>query len=182
MWPRRSDGAPRARRRAKGAPIIVVIGPAGSGKSTVATELARRLGWPMADGDDFHPIASVEKMRSGQPLTDDDRLPWLAAIGRWIDEQVAANRSAIVACSALRRAYREMLGNGRSALWFASLEVTREDLERRVGRRQGHFMPASLVEDQLKVLEPLGSDEPGIVVDASQPLETVVASIIARLP
>ena len=172
-----------ARRGAGRLPtIIVVIGPAGSGKSTVAAELGRRLGWPIADGDDFHPTASVEKMRSGQPLDDDDRLPWLAAIGRWIDEQVAANQPAIVACSALRRSYRGMLSDGRGGVWFACLDVRREELERRVGRRPGHFMPASLVEDQLKVLEPLGSGEPGVVVDASQPLRTVVASIIGRLP
>jgi gluconokinase len=164
------------------ATIIVVIGPAGSGKSTVAAELGRRLGWPVADGDDFHPAASIEKMRLGQPLSDDDRLPWLAAIGRRIDEQAAANRPAIAACSALRRRYRDMLRDGRDGVWFACLDVSREELARRVGRRQGHFMPASLVEDQLKVLELLGSDEPGIVVDASQPLETVLASIIGRVP
>jgi gluconokinase len=163
-------------------PIIVVIGPAGSGKSTVAAELGRRLGWPIADGDDFHPTANVEKMRSGQPLDDDDRLPWLAAIGRWIDGKMAANQPAIVACSALRRSYREVLSDRRSGVWFACLDVRREELERRVGRRPGHFMPASLVEDQLKVLEPLGPDEPGFVVDASQPLQTVVATIVGRLP
>ncbi|TAJ99584.1 MAG: gluconokinase [Chloroflexota bacterium] len=164
------------------ATIIVVIGPAGSGKSTVAAALGRRLGWPIADGDDFHSTASIEKMSSGQPLDDDDRLPWLAAIGRWIDEQVAANRSAIVACSALRRTYREMLRGGRSGVWFACLEVRREELDRRVGRRRGHFMPVSLVADQLKVQEPLGADEPGVIVDAGQPPQAVVAAIISRLP
>jgi gluconokinase len=176
MLPRRSDPAPRV------ATIIVVIGPAGSGKSTVAAALGQRLGWPIADGDDFHPAANIEKMRAGQPLDDDDRLPWLAAIGRWIDEQVAAGQPAIVACSALRRSYRAMLSDGRSGVWFALLDVRRDELERRVGRRSDHFMPASLVEDQLRVLEPLGSDEPGFVVDAGQPLQKVVAAIIGCLP
>jgi len=136
----------------------------------------------MADGDDFHPTANIEKMKLGQALSDDDRWPWLAAIGRWIDEKETADRPAIVACSALRRRYREVLSDGRSGVWFACLDASHEELERRVRSRQGHFMPASLVEDQRRVLEPLGSDEPGVVVDASQPLETVVASIIGRLP
>jgi gluconokinase len=148
----------------------------------VAGELARRLGWPMADGDDFHPPSSVAKMRSGQPLTDDDRLPWLAAIGRWIDGQLAADQSSIVTCSALRRRYREILGDGRNGVWFAWLEVNAEELERRVGRRRDHFMPVSLVADQLSVLERLGPDEPGIVVNADGSLEAVVETIIGSLP
>jgi gluconokinase len=162
--------------------VIVVAGPAGAGKSAVAGELARRLGWPMADGDDFHPPSSVAKMRSGQPLTDDDRLPWLAAIGRWIDGHLAADQPSIVACSALRRRHREILRDGRDGVWFACLEVRPEELERRVGRRPGHFMPASLVADQLRVLEPLGPDEPGIVVKADGSLENVVDTIIGSLP
>lgn len=160
----------------------MVIGPAGAGKSTVATELGRRLAWPVADGDDFHSPASIEKMRSGQPLSDDDRLPWLAAIGRWIDGHLSADRPAVVTCSALRRRYRGSLSDGRNGVWFAYLDVSPGELERRVGGRRDHFMPVSLVEDQLRVLEPLGPEEPGIVVNADAPLEVVVESIIGRLP
>ena len=148
----------------------------------MAGELAGRLDWPMADGDDFHPPTSIAKMRSGEPLSDDDRLPWLEAIGRWIDRQLAANRPAIVTCSALRRRYREVLSDGRSGVWFAYLEVRPGELARRVGRRRDHFMPVSLVDDQLKFLEPLGPDEPGMVVNADGPLAGVVDTILGRLP
>ena len=174
-------GCPTERSSTPGL-VIVVAGPAGAGKSAVARELARRLGWPMADGDDFHPPISIAKMRSGQPLSDDDRLPWLAAIGRWIDGQLSAGRPSIVTCSALRRRYREILSDGRSGVWFAFLAVRPEELERRVGRRRNHFMPVSLVDDQLRVLEPFGPDEPGVVVNAEGPLESVVDTIVASLP
>jgi gluconokinase len=148
----------------------------------MAGELAERLGWPMADGDDFHSPANIAKMRAGEPLTDDDRQPWLEAIGRWIDETLAADRPAIVTCSALRRRYREILSDGRTGVWFAFLDVRRDELERRVGHRQEHFMPVSLVDDQLTVLEPLGPAEPGIVVNADGPLAEVVDAIVRRLP
>jgi gluconokinase len=162
--------------------VIVVAGPAGSGKSAVAGELASRLGWLMADGDDFHSRANIAKMRSGEPLSDDDRLPWLEAIGRWIDGVVASNRPAIVTCSALRRRYREILSEGRSGVWFAYLDLGPDELERRVRGRRDHFMPVSLVDDQLRVLEPLRPDEPGIVVNAAGSLAEVVDTIIGRLP
>ena len=148
----------------------------------MARELARRLSWPMADGDDFHVPASIAKMRSGQPLTDDDRLPWLEAIGSWIDDALSANRPAIVTCSALRRRYRDILSSGRLGVWFAYLDVRPDELERRVGHRRDHFMPVSLVEDQLRVQEPFAPDEPGIVINADGPLEHVVDAIISTLP
>jgi gluconokinase len=150
----------------------------------VAADEVRHAEKPLPQADRFEMRRFRPRLVqiAGQPLDDDDRLPWLAAIGRWIDEKETADRPAIVACSALRRRYREVLSDGRSGVWFACLDASHEELERRVRSRQGHFMPASLVEDQRRVLEPLGSDEPGVVVDASQPLETVVASIIGRLP
>jgi carbohydrate kinase (thermoresistant glucokinase family) len=98
--------------------IVVVAGVSGSGKTTVGTLLAERLGWIFADGDGFHPAASVARMRAGLPLTDDDREPWLAAITAWMDQQIAAGRSAVIACSALRRAYRaRLLGSGPRPGW-----------------------------------------------------------------
>lgn len=148
----------------------------------MARELAARLDWPMADGDDFHSPASIARMSSGEPLRDEDRLPWLEAIGEWIDRQLAADRPAIVTCSALRRRYRDILSDGRGGVWFALLDVRPDELARRVGRRRDHFMPVSLVEDQLKLLEPLGPDEPGIVANADGPLAGVVDTILRGLP
>jgi gluconokinase len=149
------------------------MGVAGSGKSTVARELATELGWPMAEGDDFHPRANVEKMRSGHPLDDDDRWPWLRSIADWIGRQEAAGQSAVVTCSALKRAYRDLLGAGHPSVRFVHLDVPREVLEQRLGGRQGHYMPASLLDSQLATLQPLGADEPGFAVPAGGPPDEV---------
>ncbi len=161
--------------------ILIVAGVSGSGKTTVGALLAGRLGWPFADADDFHPAANVEKMRAGLPLTDDDRWPWLRAIGAWMDERIAGNESAVVTCSALKRSYRDMLLGGRPQAQMIFLAVGPDTLARRLAARHGHFFPGQLLGTQLDVLEP---PQPGehvtSIVPADDPAATV-ASIIAVL-
>ncbi len=119
--------------------IVVVAGVAGSGKTTVGQLLARRLGWLFADGDSFHPAANIAKMRAGLPLTDADRQPWLAAIGSWMDDIIASGQSAVLACSALKRRYRDELIGGRDHAVMVFLTITQEQDEARLHARQGHF-------------------------------------------
>lgn len=156
--------------------ILVVMGVSGSGKSTLAGLLAGRLGWPLQEGDDLHPAENVAKMEAGIPLTDEDRWPWLRLIRDWIADRIAAGESAIVTCSALRRSYREILA--LPGVEFVHLAGTRHDLAERLGRRLGHFMPASLLDSQLETLEPLGSDEPGFVVDSALPVQEAVQQVL----
>ncbi len=159
------------------APIVVVMGVAGSGKSTVAALLAQRLGAAFADGDDFHPPANVAAMAAGRPLTDDDRWPWLAAVRDWIAAQHAAGRAVVVPCSALRRTYRDMLREA-GPVRFVHLTGSAELLAERIGARTGHFMGPAMLAGQLATLEPLGPDEPGVVVDvAAEPARIVAAAL-----
>lgn len=161
-------------------PAIVVMGVAGSGKSSVGEALSARLGLPFRDGDGFHPPASVEKMSSGVPLTDDDRWPWLDAIGAAMRD---AGSGIIVACSALRRIYRERLAAAaRRPLLFVHLDGPRAVLDERLGHRKGHFMPKSLLDSQLATLEPPGEDEFAITVSVVPPLDQVVDAVVAALP
>jgi len=158
---------------------IVVMGVSGSGKSTVMDGLAKHLGWVAAEGDAFHPPANVDKMRAGQPLSDEDRRPWLAAIAAWIGGQEAAGHDAIVTCSALKRAYRDLLRRDHPSVWFAHLVAPVDLLADRVTRRTQHYMPASLLESQLDTLEPLEPDEPGAVIVASGTPRDALAAILA---
>lgn len=154
---------------------IVVMGVAGCGKTTVAEALAERLGWPVADADDFHPPDNVAKMRAGTPLTDDDRWPWLDRIRDWL---TAADGSVVVTCSALRRAYRDVLRGAESRVRFVHLTGTQDLLAARMGARQGHFMPFKLLKSQLATLEPLQPDEDGVVIDIdAAPAEIVDAAL-----
>jgi carbohydrate kinase (thermoresistant glucokinase family) len=139
--------------------ILIVAGVSGSGKTTVGALIAGRLHWLFADADDFHPESNVAKMRSGIPLTDEDRLPWLHAIAAWMDERIAAGESAVVTCSALKRGYRDLLLSGRPDVTMVFLEVSREELIRRLATRAGHFFPQQLLDSQLKTLDPPQSDE-----------------------
>jgi gluconokinase len=140
--------------------IVVVAGVAGSGKTTVGQLLAGRLGWMFADGDSFHPAANVAKMRAGIPLTDSDREPWLKAIGSWMEDVIASGQSAVLACSALKRRYRDELLSGREQAEMAFLVISRADDEARLEARTGHFFTEPLLASQYADLEMPGPDEP----------------------
>nr|WP_308194308.1 gluconokinase [Microbacterium croceum] len=154
---------------------IVVMGPSGSGKSTVGRSLAERVGARFIDADDLHPRTNVEKMAAGIPLDDADRMPWLTVVG-------AALRDAehiVIACSALKRSYRDAIRAQSPDAFFAELSVSRAALEARVRSRGDHFMPASLVESQLQTWEPLQADERGISVDESADVHEATSIISA---
>jgi gluconokinase len=159
--------------------ILIVAGVSGSGKTTVGALLAGRLGWQFADADAFHPAANVAKMRAGIPLTDADRRPWLDAITAWMDERIARGESAVVTCSALKRAYREELLGGRPQARMIFLAVDRDEATLRLAVRHGHFFPAGLLSSQFDALEPPQPDEPGVIVVPSgrDPAQTVAAII-----
>jgi len=161
----------------------VVAGVAGSGKTTIGEQLARRLAWTFADGDSFHPAANVAKMRAGIPLTDADRGPWLAAIGAWMDDIIASGQSAVIACSALKRSYRESLLGGRAQAVMVFLEVSREQDEARVSQRKGHFFAEPLLASQFAALELPDPAETRVypVATADQPPGQLAGEIIARL-
>lgn len=159
---------------------IVVMGVTGSGKSTVMRGLAERLGWATAEGDGFHSAANVAKMRSGRPLSDEDRWPWLAAIAAFIGEQEAAGRNAIVTCSALKRAYRDRLRQGHRSVWFAHLVAPPQMIADRLEHRTHHYMPALLLSSQEDALEPLAADEPGSVIQAGGTPRATVNELLAR--
>lgn len=164
---------------------IVLMGVAGSGKSTVMAALAERLGWATAEGDEFHSPENVARMRSGHALTDADRRPWLEALAAWIGEREAANggagENAIVTCSALRRSYRDLLREGHASVWFVHLVAPVATLDARLNERQGHYMPPALLASQLETLEPLGEDEPGVVVPTDTQLPEIVAAVLFGL-
>lgn len=157
--------------------ILIVAGAAGSGKTTVGKLLSGKLGWEFADADDFHSAANIAKMRSGRPLSDSDRFPWLAAIGAWMDEQIEAGKSAVVACSALARRYREALLAGRDEVRIVFLEVSREEAFRRLHSRHGHFFGEQMVASQFAELEPPGPDERTIVMPTDHPADQVADNI-----
>jgi len=163
--------------------IVIVAGVSGSGKTTVGALLAGRLGWLFADGDDFHPAASVEKMRAGIALTDEDRWPWLRAIAAWMDERIARREPSVVACSALKRSYRDLLLGGRPQARMVFLAPDREVLHRRLAARLGHFFPDQLLGSQFDALEPPEPDERvRYVVPADDPAGTADAIIAVLWP
>ncbi len=153
------------------------MGVSGSGKSSVGAALAQRLRVPYADGDDFHPEANVAKMSRGESLEDGDRYPWLEAVGEWLGWHPDGG---VIACSALRRKYRDQLRHLCDDLQFVLLEGDREVIERRQASRPGHFMPASLLTSQLSTLEPLEPDEDGLVIDVDQDVDAIVQEYLDR--
>jgi carbohydrate kinase (thermoresistant glucokinase family) len=161
--------------------ILIVAGVSGSGKTTVGALLAGRLHWCFADGDDFHPAANIEKMQAGIPLADEDRGPWLRAIASWMDERIARNEQAVIACSALRRSYRDLLLDGRPEARLVFLSVDRQVLARRLAARHGHFFPRQLLSTQFDALEPPQPDENVITVAADGPPADTVAAVVAAV-
>ena len=166
---------------AGGPDLVVVMGVAGSGKTTVAEGLAARMHWLFAEGDAFHPAANVAKMHAGTPLTDEDRWPWLRLIGDWMSEQETAGRSAVITCSALRRVYRDLLREGRPAVRFLHVTLPEVAIADRLEHREGHYMPPSLLPSQLATLEPLQPDEPGVEVSGRGTPEDVLAHALEAL-
>ncbi|WP_413988804.1 gluconokinase [Labrys okinawensis] len=160
---------------------LIVMGVSGSGKSTVGEDLGAQFGWPFRDGDSFHSPANVAKMHAGIPLTDEDRWPWLAAIAAWIAEHRSRGQHGIVACSALKRAYRDALRDGHDDVRFVYLEGTKELIAARLATRKDHFMPPSLLDSQFATLEPPSSDEKPITVSIDQPPEEIVADAMRQL-
>ncbi|MET9609303.1 gluconokinase, GntK/IdnK-type [Streptomyces sp. NPDC006512] len=174
-------GAPETPRADAPAVVVVVTGVAGSGKSTVALRLADRLGWAYQDADDFHTPANRARMAGGQPLTDEDRRPWLAAVAAWIDGQLAAREPAVVACSALKRSYRDQLVRGRTGVRLVHLHGSRELIGSRLRARQGHFFPQRLLDSQFADLQEPEPDEQAWVVGIDRPPDAVVSDVVARL-
>jgi gluconokinase len=161
--------------------ILLVMGVSGSGKTTVARALSERLGWIFADADDFHSAAAKAKMHAGLPLTDEDRAPWLARIADWIAARDAQGQDCILACSALRRAYRDILAQAVRDLRIVYLHGDRELIASRLRHRTSHFMPAELLDSQIETLEEPAPDEGAISIDVANPLSTIVDTIVRDL-
>lgn len=162
-------------------PCIVVMGVSGCGKSTVGRALAAALGLPFVEGDDLHPPRNVAKMRSGTPLTDDDRRDWLATLAEVLAGAAARGHGVVVSCSALKRRYRDQLRAGAPGTRFVYLHGTPELLAERLAARRHAYMPASLLESQLQTLEAPAADEAAIELDIAQPAESLVAEALRRL-
>jgi ribose 5-phosphate isomerase A len=162
-------------------PVLVIMGVSGAGKSTVAQELAARLGWPFEEGDMLHPEANIAKMHAGIPLTDEDRLPWLKRVAAWIDGQRAKKQPGIITCSALKRSYRQIIIDDRPEVRLVYLRGGRDLIAQHLVDRDGHFMPASLLQSQIDTLEEPDPSEDPLTVDATRPGAEVVDEIIRLL-
>lgn len=163
---------------------LVVMGVAGSGKSTIAAALSRTLGWPLAEADEFHPQDNIEKMSQGIPLQDGDRWPWLALIRDWMTEKAEGHQSTVITCSALKQSYRRLLSEAEGHVVFVHLEGSPELLAQRMQGRAGHFMPPSLLPSQLAALEPLTPQElatGSLQLDISQTPDQIVERVVAHL-
>lgn len=161
--------------------ILVIMGVSGSGKTTIAKGICERLGWEFQEGDALHPPANVEKMKGGTPLTDEDRWPWLGKIAGKIDEWRAKGQNGVVTCSALKRAYRDIIVGDRHDVALVYPKGSQALIAERMKRRKGHFMPASLLDSQFAIIEEPSPDENAIVVDIGQTPEAIVDEILRRL-
>lgn len=182
--PSSTDLAAREIEAAKGVSpqVLVLMGVSGSGKSTLALELQRLLGWPFQEGDDLHPAANVEKMRSGQPLNDQDRLPWLQTVARWIDGQLGAHQPGIITCSNLKRAYRNITVGSRSGVRLVYLKGEEHVIQQRMLDRVHRYMPPSLLGSQFETLEEPGPDEHPITVTVHGSIPETVIEVLQQLP
>ncbi|MCC9174076.1 gluconokinase [Arthrobacter sp. zg-Y179] len=160
---------------------LVIMGVAGSGKTTIANLLSKRLGWIAAEADEFHPAVNIAKMSAGVPLDDDDRWPWLYAIRDWMGVQAENGRCTIVTCSALKRTYRNVLAQAAGDVTFVHLDGSSEVLAERMKTRSGHFMPPSLLPSQLSTLEPLAPDEAGLRIEITDSPAEIVDAILRHL-
>jgi carbohydrate kinase (thermoresistant glucokinase family) len=160
--------------------VLLLMGVSGSGKTTIALELQRVLRWPYIDGDDLHPAANVERMRSGQPLDDQDRLPWLQAIARWIDDRLAAGEPGIITCSNLKRAYRRITVGDRKGVTLVYLRGDEEVIADRISRRAHQYMPASLLRSQFETLEEPGEDEHAVLVQVHGSIAETVTTLLRK--
>jgi len=161
--------------------IYVIMGVAGSGKTTIGERLAHALDIPFVEGDDLHPPANIERMAQGIPLTDEDRRPWLLAIAQRLREAEQSGSGLVVTCSALKRSYREVLVHGRDDVTrFVYLRGSQPTIAERLARRRGHFMPASLLESQFAALQEPGADEHPAVYDIREPPEAIVADLVKK--
>ncbi|HTQ32559.1 MAG TPA: gluconokinase [Stellaceae bacterium] len=161
--------------------MLVLMGVSGSGKSTIALELRRILGWKFQEGDDLHPPANVAKMRAGHPLTDADRLPWLQSVARWVDDRLAAHEPGIITCSNLKRAYRDITIGSRAGVRLVYLKGDEQVIHGRIVLRQHQYMPPSLLQSQLETLEEPTPDERPIVVTVHHAVGETVLEILRQL-
>ncbi|GGC93351.1 gluconokinase [Tersicoccus solisilvae] len=173
-----SDAAGHA---SSSAPLVVVMGVSGSGKTTIGALIADELGVPFVDGDGLHPIENVRKMAAGTPLTDEDRWPWLRRVGEHLASAGTSGQGLVVACSALKRAYRDTILAEAPGTVYVHLAGTVEVLQERMEGRSDHFMPPSLLRSQLATLEPLAPGEPGFVLDIAQPVDGLVRQAVAGI-
>jgi gluconokinase len=161
--------------------IAVMMGVSGSGKTTIARGVAEREGWRLLEGDAFHPLSNVAKMHAGTPLTDEDRWPWLRAIAHEIDAMRARGEQGVVACSALKRSYRDILIGDRTDVVLVYLQGSKALIAERIASRKGHFMPAALLDSQFATLEEPGPDEHPIVVSIGTSPEAIVDAVVDGL-
>jgi gluconokinase len=174
-----ATGAGTGQGGARHRPLVVVMGVSGSGKSTVGVALAERLGLPYKDADDFHPQANIDKMAAGHPLNDDDRRPWLQAIGDWLAGH--AGNGAVASCSALKRRYRDTLLAAAPGTRFLHLSGAADLISDRMKHRPEHFMKASMLQSQIDTLEPLADDEPGCAIAVTKSVDEIVDAFVVYL-